>query len=329
MGVTTDGGNNRGVSGPGMRFLNHASPERRVDLFGFQGRVVTNLLIGSFASIIRLSNGEEAVAIFSEYAHDPRNHHAVHSTLQPTAHRSCMIVEDWSPRFGTLPSITTLEGDVIPLLFTNGLPTLRLRYPTDMEIMNMRRIYLTGSDAWNPSKYDKPRTIPSICITPSSTVIEPTRLPPRDDKSDDTSVTQDCDSIDDTVDTDNIDNSLETTGQVSFKYKEVIRELEELWAYKEVVRHRRKAVLRELQEVSMQGDIEGRLIAAAFGDNYPQGKPKHRTLPPRQAPLRDDNGNIIQLPSGDNRVYIGSWTTFLLRNEPLITQARSDEIAPV
>ena len=81
-----DGGNNRGVSGPGLRLLNHVSPERYVDLFGFQGRVMTNLLIGSFASIIRLSNGEEAVAIFSEYAHDPRNHHAVHSTLQLTDH---------------------------------------------------------------------------------------------------------------------------------------------------------------------------------------------------------------------------------------------------
>jgi len=33
------------------------------------------------------------------------------------------------------------------------------------------------------------------------------------------------------------------------------------------------------------------------------------------------------LPSGDNTVYIGSWTTFLLRNESSITQARSDEIA--
>jgi len=320
---TVDGGNNRGVSGPGMRLLNHVSPERRVDLFGFQGRVVNNILIGSFGSILSLSTDEEVLAIFSEYAHDPGNQHAVHSTLQLTDQG--MNVEDRSSRFGTPPSITTPEGDVIPLLFTDGLPTLRLRYPTDMEVMNMRRIYLTGSDAGNPSKYDQPPTIPSISIIPSSTVIEPTRLPPRDDESDDTSMTQDCDSIDDTVDTDSIDNSLETTGQVSFKYKEVIRELEKLWAYKEAVRHQRKAVLRELREVSMRGDIEGRLIAAAFGDKYSHGE--YRTLPPRQAPLRDDNGNIIQLPSGGNTAYIGSWTTFLLRNGSLITQARSDEIA--
>ena len=253
-----------------MRLLNYATPERRVDLFGFQGRVVSNIPIGTFASTTRLSTNEEVLAIFSEYAHDPGNQHAIHSTLQLTDQG--MIVEDRSPRFGTPPSVTTPEGDVIPLLFTNGLPTLRLRYPKDMEVTNLRRIYLTGSDVWNPSKYDQPPTIPSISIIPSSTVNEPTRLPPHDDESDDTSMTEDCDSIDDTVDTDNIDNSLETTGQVSFNYKEVIRELEELWTYKKVVRHQFKAVLRELQEVSMRGDIEGRLIANAFGDEYPQGE---------------------------------------------------------
>ena len=130
---------------------------------------------------------------------------------------------------------------------------------------------------------------------------EPTALPPRDDESDDTSVTEDCDSIDDTVDTDNVDNSLETTGQVS----------EELQAYKKAVRHQFKAVLRELREVSMRGDIEGRLIADAFGDKYPRGE--YWTSPPRQTPLRDDNGNIVRLPSGDNTAYIGSWTTIIMK----------------
>ena len=81
---TVDGGNNRGVSGPGMRLLSYVSPERRVDLWGFQGRVVSNILIGTFGSIIRLSTNEEVLAIFSEYAHDPGNQHAIHSTLQLT-----------------------------------------------------------------------------------------------------------------------------------------------------------------------------------------------------------------------------------------------------
>jgi len=190
--------------------------------------------------------------------------------------------------------------------------------------MNMRRIYLTGSDVWNPSKYDQPLTIPSISIIPSSTVNEPTRLPPHDDESDDTSMTEDCDSIEDTVDTDNIDNSPETIGQVSFKNNEVIRELEELWAYKKVARHQLEAVLKELREVSIRGDKEGRLIADAFKENYPQGG--YRTSPPRQAPSRDDDGNIVRLPSGGNTAYTGSWTTFQIRNESSITEARSDEI---
>jgi len=74
---TMDGGNNRGVSGPGMRLMTHVSPERRVDLFGFQGRVENGMLIGSFASVVRINTGEEALAIFSEYAHDPRNSNAI------------------------------------------------------------------------------------------------------------------------------------------------------------------------------------------------------------------------------------------------------------
>ena len=47
----------------------------------------------------------------------------------------------------------------------------------------------------------------------------------------------------------------------------------------------------------------------------------------RQAPSRDDDGNILQLPSGGNATYIGSWTTFQIRNESLITETRSDETA--
>ena len=41
----------------------------------------------------------------------------------------------------------------------------------------------------------------------------------------------------------------------------------------------------------------------------------------------EDDGNILQLPSGGNTTYTGCWTTFQLRNESLITEARSDEIA--
>lgn len=100
---TVDGGNNRGVSGSGMRLLNYATPERRVDLFGFQGRVMSSIPISTFASIIRISTNEEVLVIFSEYAHNPRNQQAIHSTLQLTSHG--MIVEDRSPRGSVLHHI--------------------------------------------------------------------------------------------------------------------------------------------------------------------------------------------------------------------------------
>ena len=42
---TVDGGNNWGVSGPGMRLLEYVVPERRADLYGFQGRVMNGMPI--------------------------------------------------------------------------------------------------------------------------------------------------------------------------------------------------------------------------------------------------------------------------------------------
>jgi len=67
-----------------------------------------------------------------------------------------MNVEDRSPRFGTPPSIaTTPQGDVIPLLFVDGIPILRrLLYPMDAEVISMRRIHLIENDAWDPGRYD-------------------------------------------------------------------------------------------------------------------------------------------------------------------------------
>ena len=124
---TVDGGNNRGVSGSGMRLISYASPERCVDLFGIQGKVTSSMLVGTFVSIIMLDTDEEVLGVFHEYAHNPSHQQAIHSTLQLTAHG--MNVEDGSPRFGTPPSIMTPQGDVIPLSFVEGLPILHYDAP--------------------------------------------------------------------------------------------------------------------------------------------------------------------------------------------------------
>ena len=113
--------------------------------------------------------------------------------------------------------------------------------------------------------------------------------------------------------------------QVRFKYNEVINELEEMWAYKDLVRQQFKAVHKQLREVSIRATTEGRIISDAFGDNYPNEE--YKATPPRQAPARDDDGNILRLPSGGDKTYTGNWTTFQIRNESMITKARSDEIA--
>jgi len=51
---TVDGGNNQGVSGPGMRLVNYVSTERRADLFGFQGRVAPLPVLSSSLLVRKL-----------------------------------------------------------------------------------------------------------------------------------------------------------------------------------------------------------------------------------------------------------------------------------
>ena len=120
--------------------------------------------------------------------------------------------------------------------------------------------------------------MPFIYTTPPSAVFEPAGLPLLDYESDDTdtlpplegdsdgtSTTQDSDTdsdtVDDMVDTVNIDGFPGTDGQVSFNYREVINELEELWEYKKAVRLQLGKVFKELREVSIRGEIEGRLTS--------------------------------------------------------------------
>ena len=62
-----------------MRLLNYATPERRVDLFGIQGRVMSSLLIRTFASVVKLGTGEKSW----EYS---RNMPTTQGTSMPTLH---------------------------------------------------------------------------------------------------------------------------------------------------------------------------------------------------------------------------------------------------
>lgn len=275
-----------------MRHLSFASPERQVDLFGIQGKVTSNMLVGTFVSVLRLNTNKEVLGVFPEYSHNQTTQQAIHSTLQLTVHS--MNVEDRSPRFGTPPSITTPQGDVIPLLFVDGLPILRLRYPLDTEVVSLRRIHLTRSETWDPSMYDRPSTIHPIGLHDPATQLPPMEpvdihqayLISDDDASDDTSKTGDRDSLGGSADTYTVNDAPETLEQVSFRYNKVINELEELSVYKDIIRHQFKAVLKQLQEVSIWGDTEGKLVSGAFGDDYPNGE--YKALPPRLAPARDD-----------------------------------------
>ncbi len=49
---------------------------------------------------------------------------------------------------------TTIEGHRIPLDFENGLPHIKMQYPSE-EDMKLPHVIMTKDKPWNPSKYDK------------------------------------------------------------------------------------------------------------------------------------------------------------------------------
>ena len=91
----------------------------------------------------------------NQYAHMP-DAKTIHSAGQMEWYNT--KVDEKSPVVTQrMPSITTLEGYVIPISLRNGLPYIKMRPPTDAELEgkdSLIRVPITSHHKWNPKVLD-------------------------------------------------------------------------------------------------------------------------------------------------------------------------------
>ena len=146
---TVDRGANAGVAGQEMR---HYSPERYVDVEGFDHHLTTRLRLGTHGAVGRTSKGD-AILVFHNYASHATSP-SIHSSLQ--LEDNGIIVNDRPTRLGGSQSLHSPSGSVIPLTFHDGLACLSLRPYTDAESDTLPRIVMTNEAPWSPHRYDGP-----------------------------------------------------------------------------------------------------------------------------------------------------------------------------
>ena len=117
-----DRGANGGIAGCDMRIVYWT--DRYIDLHGIDNHAVSALRVGTFGGVIRTNLGER-ILIAPQLAHMPSGK-TILSAGQMEHFKT--TVHEKSPTIGTgeAPTITTLEGHIIPITIRHGLPYIKL-----------------------------------------------------------------------------------------------------------------------------------------------------------------------------------------------------------
>ena len=147
-----DGGANGGLANPKeMKLIAYSDPTRFIHITGVGDLRIPKLKIGTYASKVQLQDGRFVLMIFHEYGELPSGR-TIHSKIQ-LADNGCTI-HDHPQMLGGEQCIKTVEGHKIPLDFENGLPYIKMQYPSE-EDMKLPHVVMTRDIPWNPSQYDK------------------------------------------------------------------------------------------------------------------------------------------------------------------------------
>ena len=113
---------------------------------------MNNLSLITCGGVATNSLGEEVLVIVTSAASYGRGKSII-SKFQ-MEHFGCKVLD--KPRIlGGYQIVKTPDGNVFKLKFQAGLMYLPFRYPTDSEVENMRRVYLTSDAAqWDPNEYN-------------------------------------------------------------------------------------------------------------------------------------------------------------------------------
>ena len=148
-----DRGANGGIGGADTRDLYPGEDRPTIDLSGIDDHTVLALRLTSVGSYALTSRGP-VILIMHQYAHMPDGK-TIHSCAQMEAFGA--RVQDKSPN--TLvndldPMIELVEGHMMPLQITNGLPYLNVRPFTDHEFKVLPHVLLTSPAPWDPTCVD-------------------------------------------------------------------------------------------------------------------------------------------------------------------------------
>ena len=144
-----DRGANGGIAGKDAGIISKL--DQWMDLSGIDNHTVRNLQLVIAGGVV-LSDRGEIILVMNQCAHMPDGK-TIHSAGQLEWFKT--TVNDKSPIVtGEMPSITTLEGFVIPISFRNGLPYIKMRPPTKKELESLPRVPITSDKEWDPSVLD-------------------------------------------------------------------------------------------------------------------------------------------------------------------------------
>ena len=146
-----DRGANGGIAGSDTRIIDPELEQGSIDLCGIDNHTVRNLRIVTVGAVAK-SNWGEVIIILHQQASMPDGK-TILSCGQMEHYK--VKVNDKSPAITkTTPTITTVEGCVIPISFINGLPYLKIRPYTDSEWASLIHVHLTEDKEWDPRILD-------------------------------------------------------------------------------------------------------------------------------------------------------------------------------
>jgi len=153
-----------------IRLLDYVTPSRYIDVDGVRDIEVRSLRIGTFAAKTRLSDGLFVLLIFYEYG-ELKDRATVHSKIQ-LSDGGCEVHDD-PTNLGGQQCIIHEEGIRIHVLFQRGLACIEMLYPSAEDIETLPRFAMTRNAPWDPTKYDKVRSRPTITEDPNAIQPDP------------------------------------------------------------------------------------------------------------------------------------------------------------
>ena len=147
-GSLIDGGANGGMSGTDVRFM--YSTFGQADITGVGENTITNLPIGTVASLIETTSGP-IIGFFHQYAHLGKGR-TVHAANQ--LRHFGVKVYDESKKTGGKQMIFHPDGYTIPLHIRDGLAYMDMYPPSDEELDKYPHVFFTADAPWDPKCLD-------------------------------------------------------------------------------------------------------------------------------------------------------------------------------